>query len=80
MAKTVGEMATKGKENYARKKSTMVARYKAADLASAFDRTPFGPMTKKAYRDAVGTMKAHYTESALDEDKWARKWADKVSK
>jgi hypothetical protein len=79
MATTLEGMITKGKAKYAKKAPLMKSHYDAAkpSMKEEYDRLPFGPKTKEAYR--AGIDAAIYPDMTGKEEKWAASWRRGVS-
>ena len=80
---TLDELARKGKEKLEAKLETMKATYeKVKDVAIAnYEKLPFGPTRKAAYRKAWTYMPEHYKAKMTPEavEKWERNWKFKMS-
>jgi len=72
MAKSIEEMAVKGKSKMDRKAPTMKANYDSAKvmMKRRYGEQPFGPATTAAYN--AGVDAAEYV--APDTDLWKEKW------
>ena len=83
MAYSLDAMIEKGKSKYRRKIELMHRRYEAAkDRAiSNFEKLPFGPTIKAAYREAWNDMPTNYKRkvTAGIEEKWATNWRAKIT-
>ena len=83
MAYSLDAMVEKGKTKYRRKIPVMQRRYEAAkDRAiSNYDKLPFGPTIKAAYRAAWDDMPANYKRKVTPglEEKWATNWRAKIT-
>lgn len=79
-ARTLDEMAAKGKDKLTRKADQMERSYYAAKdrMVSNYERLPFGPTRKANYRsgiDAAVSARRYRT----DPDKWETNWKAKMS-
>jgi len=80
---TLEELASKGKTKLLAKLDTMKSTYeKVKDVAiSNYEKLPFGPTRKAAYRKAWDYMPSNYkTKMTADAvEKWATNWKFKMS-
>jgi len=69
-AKTLEEMAARGRRKLTEKAGVMAEKYNAAKsrMKEEYGRLPFGPLTKRAY--GAGVDAGEYR--APDPDKWGR--------
>lgn len=77
MARTISEMAEKGRRKLDQKSTRMKDNYDAAKtgMKDSYNNLPFNSRMKEAYRQGVDD--AEYV--APDADKWQRNWVRKVS-
>ena len=78
MAKTLAEMASKGKRKLTAKAPTMASNWDAAKsrMKASYGALPFGPTTKSAYNAGVDAGVYHVP----DISKWERNWLAAVSR
>ena len=78
MADSIQEMTSRGQRKLEAKSGQMAQNYNDAKpiMTREYNALPFGPKTKSAY--AAGISRAEYR--APDAAKWARKFADGVSR
>jgi len=76
--------ATKGRANLLRSYDAMRQNYtdRIETAAANYDKLPFGPLTKAAFRAGMKTAPESYRNkiTTSHEKKWAARWIDNVSR
>ena len=78
MAKSLEEMAAKGRRKLSAKAGVIASNWSAAKstMTTEYGALPFGPSTKAAYNASISVAQ----HPGVDVDKWERKWRAGVTR